>query len=1577
MAAAATGTAAALQQYQACLGIMLRLQVEDLTQLKLDFERVGRGLTLHEFVAVMLDRVAWDEASVVPFIEDLVELFAQVDVNGDGTMEWEEFTSAIIEGGMGTISDEADWRDMQYEEHPDFADVINRPPRRVQYLPEFRRVLVHDNARPVIEIIDPSTLFNNDADDAAADKTTAQAAVGAGVDTAGSFGDGGSSGGPAFVPTLTIANKFHPLCYIAGYRRDQDNVRSERSPVQALKYLSGVDLLAVSGGDLKLTFWLSTILTAASASALETPTPVAIVHTPRPQRVLEWNPHRQHLYSISADMIISVWQVIRERAHDSKGRCEVSLFTTLKQHTDLLQDLLLLNSETLVSCGMDSLIYLWDPQTLRVRASRQGHRRGVRFVVKLSNQMFLSSGFECDVLGWDISPVATTPVFKLWGHNAPVCCIQLIPSAVFLSQAEKRSAFSIDVNRSTNGDASDGVSINNPLAGLLADQAMTVDEDGWIKWWNLSNIASAENNDVDQGNSRCLQTFRLGSDKYPWKAHSLAILNNGQTVLAAGVHKLKLLQRTRLKPRVLPSSVVLYNSVSFTLLTTSDREIRIWDAVSGTLLRTYRNIVSADISCVDLDARQRKIVVGTQRGELVVLNYLNGAILKSWTPHHLNVSAMIYCKEDQCVLTASWDRSLRLYDDNAATNALLRCVAEAHDTDIKCIAYCYAMSLVATGSADGAIKIWDYIFFLLEDTCPLEDYGLPRSAVTALVFADPYPLLLSGHENGALCCWSLSPSQPSVLLFHYFPHLRSPLVSTPSQTDDEHKGGISCCQVFFDESGGDIIAEDIHKGRYLVVTASFDGELCIDDLSNVIATANLKAFRQENLPFNHSGSYNPRRRFIRHGKNSKRLKSSASKRDKTSSHQGSHAPVENAHTAQHHGDMHLHGLSQDPQLNTPAIDAVNLGQDAVENVFKWKAHNASVRHLQIVEEPLSILSCSNDRTVQVWSLTGDCLGVLMGTEVISKTVDNASSWVWPVDTTSASIRKREQAEAVWNSMKHERLDKRALRRRKSTNAGIVRGLVSSASVPTFSSDTNAVSKLHDHQQRHSQSEPQLPDSQAARLFGQLKGETTWRQSELQVARQQAWERERAKFQERMQRIMRKKGRWGNQDAPEDSKRGGGVEQEESLKDIDSDPLDPSASLLPDTISSAIHQLPFEDKDNWSVGSLNREKQMYSNLHYENVRRAQKVLMSSGSKLRRVESMKNVDLTPSAFLLEKLGDSCVIRQNVVPVELGPVRGTKKLDKKQRSLRQTRSAASLETTTSEGRLSASSSSSSLSLNQANVADKAETSQGAFCVTEKVPPLLAPQPSVKELFLQYGEVLQQQEAEEDKIHRASLLLSRSGTRQKSSLLTIEEADAEAKDKKLRKPQSATPLRPKKSASERASLSANAAKSRRQLSLVASEKKHRILSDAALMRQEYFGPYSRDDVVNLYRTFQKIDKDQSGTITLRELVDGAGLFGSAHLRDNIMSIFSSVDKDQSGHIDLEELGSAVFNEATPEVLEDVQRMCKLLATAEKAKREKKRQLTKAQLDEVKQLFSVSAGSCSWRLGGYHVLNDSRCAAL
>lgn len=1534
--------AAALLQYQACLGIMVRLQVEDLTRLKCEFDRAGRGLSLQEFVSVMLDHVGWEPENVVPFVEDLMELFAQVDVNGDGTMEWEEFTSAIIEGGMGTSSDEIEWRDMQYEENTRFVDVVNRPPKRITHLPDFRRLLLYENSRPVVELLDPSALYPSENDTAGPASAASKLLLGSGSSTV--------AGGPStqnsdqlFKPALTIVNKFHPLCYVSGYRRDQDDVRSERSPVQALKYLNQVDLIAVSGGDLKLTFWSALILTSTSSGALETPLPLAIVHTPRPQRVLEWNASTKHLYSISADLVITVWKVDREKnSNDVKGTCEVSFATVLKRHTDLLQDLLVLNTETLLSCGMDNMIHLWDTSTLQVRASRMGHRRGVRLLTKLSDHLFLSAGFECEVYGWEISSLATTPVFKLWGHTAPVCCMQLIQSAAFSSDRRGSSAGRIILSSS----------IVDPIATLVADQAITVDDDGWFKWWNLSNVLSTDSDASEKSKSRCLQTFRLGSDKYPWKAHSLVVLNHGQCILAAGLHKLKLLQRVRLKPKVLASSVVLYNSASLTLLTTTDKEVHIWDATTGTLVRTYGNITRTDITCVDVDARQRKIVFGTQNGELIVLNYLNGAILKQWTPHHLHVSALIYCKEDQCVLTASWDRSLRLYDDNASENALLRCITDAHDSDIKCLAYCYALGLVVSGgTGSGMIKIWDYIYFLLEDTCVLPVNlmsAVTGNDVNALEFIDPYPLLLSGHESGLICLWDVSPTQPSTLLLSFNPFqdrptngLAVPHPTTPSEEySDDIRTAISCCQVTYDESSGEILTGDITKGRFLLVSANVKGEVCISDISRAITQSHARAIREESLPSHHHQSYNPRRRFLRQGKNAKRLKQ--------------------------HKD-HSEGGSGSVQSQNISF----LRDCDVNRIERWRAHHGNIRCLRLVNDPSAILTCGSDKSVKVWSFQGQCLGDLGdvrsgGSASPSKrtTIARNGSWQWSVDSERMSVLKRQQAEQVWDAMKATKLKQLgnrhqsvvALKRQKHR---IPTGMRNCESAPALANsavpridgvvETESANESGEYAENH---QPR----QAERLFDQLQGKTTWKQSEFQVARQVAWEKEREKFRLRMRRVMKSKSKSVESKSSTTDPYSIGNNQpsqerpDATLQDLrEYDPaLQMQVSLRP-SLEHPVDDLPFEDKDNWQVGSLNRETQMYSHLHQEKVRRQQKIVASSnGLRLRRTPST-DIDLAPSEFLLKRLGAACLIdenRKNAPPQLLRPVQEPRKLVKKKNPLRSARSQSMgvLPTVAVPGLIDH------------------ELSLDAAFVTK-----LVPQHSIQEL-MQHYDILKNKDV--DAQQAVSLIGRAVGFKETTEHRSNNDAEiyASSEATPVGKPASRRLSAPNIQSKRTKESTASRQQSRRLGAASAPvesnfEKKQRMRSDAALLRRDHFGEYTRDDVLNIYRTFHKIDQDQSGSITLRELLHGAGLFAGTHLQDNIMSIFSSIDHDQSGQIDLPELAGAVFSDASPANFNEILRLFQLLDSAERAKKAKKKQLSPEQMKEIKALFRVRWYHSLWCL--------------
>ena len=57
------------------------------------------GLDLKTFIAVMLHHLP-KPSDEVALVRNLMELFEEIDVNGDGFLEWVEFTNHIIDLGM-------------------------------------------------------------------------------------------------------------------------------------------------------------------------------------------------------------------------------------------------------------------------------------------------------------------------------------------------------------------------------------------------------------------------------------------------------------------------------------------------------------------------------------------------------------------------------------------------------------------------------------------------------------------------------------------------------------------------------------------------------------------------------------------------------------------------------------------------------------------------------------------------------------------------------------------------------------------------------------------------------------------------------------------------------------------------------------------------------------------------------------------------------------------------------------------------------------------------------------------------------------------------------------------------------------------------------------------------------------------------------------------------------------------------------------------------------------------------------------------------------------------------------------
>ncbi|OQR99627.1 hypothetical protein ACHHYP_05427 [Achlya hypogyna] len=1320
-----------------CLDVMMRLRIEDLADLKADFDAHEGGLDLRTFVSLLLDRLEWTDTTVVALVHELTELFDTIAIIRHGVMEWEDFTNAIIDAGMSTSAEELAWRDLRYEENAAFVDTSSRQPRHIEYIPELKRLFVFEGTRPVLQVYDPAAIL----------------ALETGVDD--------HDPSTAAMTTLPLLHEVHPLCYQPGYRRDQDEVRSERSPVQVIKYLSGLDILVVAAGDLKLTFWSPNVLLTGDA-----PEPIHVATIDHPARVLEWAPIPSHLFSVATDHTILVWTITMKR----KKSCGAQRTGVLRRHRDIVQDVLLVNEDTFVSCAMDSLILVWDPTTLELKSTRRGHTRGVRKLVKHSDTVFVSSGFEMDMLGWDVSGLSIAPIFRLPGHVAPIRSVHMIPHL---------------------------------------GQAISLDEEGYFKWWNLNNLVAMDDND------RCLQTFRFGNDQYPWKPNAFTLFANGATILATGFH-MKWIHRIRLKPKHFASNAALFNRTTCTLLTTTDRDIHISSATTGALLHVFRGLCRTDITHVVLDARHRKFIAATIGGDVVVCNYETGALLKTFPRHHAQVSCMIYCNEDACVLTASWDRSLRLYDDDSP-KPLLRCITDAHDSDIKCLAYSYHLGLVATGAADGSLKIWDYVYFLLEQR--YRDYCID---VTAVAFLDPHPIVIAGYDNGVLVMYSVRPVDTPTRLCHFSTDVNSPTAS------------VTTLQVLYDAFGGAMVAEGIASGQQLVFAGDQNGMLRCWDVYPLLRQYDIGAADERKLPHT-SKSYNPRRRIEREGKSTLRTPEDAESTPET--------PEE---------------FGQQPPL-----------------VAAWQAHQMGIKRCTIVEAPvMCLLTCSFDKSTKVWALDGTLLGVLGG------------AWQLSIDVSESTTIKWAQATALWNELKTTKLDKstnRRLERHRSMPSLASLGSLASLELPT------------------SLRTPP-PSTEKERLFGQLHGDMTWKKSDIQMARELAWDAEAEKYKARMIRIFRQKQ---TKKQPDDLGEilGSATAGPHVLESLASDHRSetPLATMLPRLTSNQLSQMNFDDKDNWSVNSLNRQKLSYHHLYTENTRNQRNGQNKKQPKLL----LETIDTSPSAFLLQHLGPEAPRKPTPKvrlkhPPTLAPSASAPTLlerDKPRRlsSLRLEKMQNSAQATSLNGIINAAAS---------TLASKA---------TPKPQTTTSPLKTLERYATLFGAPVPQPKA---------------------------------------KPSPEKPPRKPLAAAAHVVLPAMVPKAARPP--LPGSVREMVEADRKLLHQPFFGPYPRDHVLEVCKIFVRIDVDNSGVIETAEFVDKLSQLQNDDWRDALHTVFNELDRDHNGQLDMPELLKAMFPKATVRVRDEMLQFAKIAVAAERHEKAKVRELSPQALADITALFHL-----------------------
>lgn len=769
-------------------------------------KRLGGGLPLLDFVEIVLrglPRPKTPEEKAAS-VSALVDLFEDIDINGDGVMEFEEFTSFCVDAGMVATRTQVTTLKHRYERDPKHAlkttavpildansrgtssSVLSTGIEKLKWSPGFRMFLVLENAARSVKI------FSSDG------KFVAEVSI------AEKQGPGKSKDGvsKASAPTGTDVPLNDVLVVGDGVAFVTPTTAAPPS-ASSISVLDAVFIhrfrwLAVSSTDFAISFYdmsetRSTVTTATGPnfSLLKN----LGVTTSTAQTTLRFCEASALLVGSGNDFVVNIWKVV-----DAETKI---LWRRLSGHADLVMDALEIPPhDLLVSCDLRHSIQLWDLVDGRARGSLSGHERGVRqLCYSEQHDLLLSAGFEYEALAWDLG--SRQVVLKLSGHRAPLVGVQL---ALFQTEraitADCQGIFKVwDITR---GNASSSVTSTSQAVQLesidLAMPSARVEtlsfvsmhphnRDLWVVTSGSCTLQSLRSVRVQQFDEVPLRAFyHYGANKFVVVAGSVCSLWDGET----GSCTEEFTNVGNLGP-ITGASGSQGAAVKKSAASSSELGM----PASSSSAQSSHNEPGTELLICAHDEKCRKLVVVSELGALGVFNCQNfvqmrrcqesflsasrshrrasavGKPMPSSTPS-CAVVGLHYCSENKLIIaTDAAASAIVVIDDNSNQDStkgigVLRKLINIPG-GIAASAYSFHASMVATIAADPegmTISLWDFETLALLANCRCDQGGDGKSSeaskennlsMQTLEFWDEFPLLLAADSIGGVYVFAVMP----------------------------------------------------------------------------------------------------------------------------------------------------------------------------------------------------------------------------------------------------------------------------------------------------------------------------------------------------------------------------------------------------------------------------------------------------------------------------------------------------------------------------------------------------------------------------------------------------------------------------------------------------------------------------------------------------------------------------------------------------------------------------------------------------------------------------------------------------
>jgi serine/threonine protein kinase len=179
--------------------------------------------------------------------------------------------------------------------------------------------------------------------------------------------------------------------------------------------------------------------------------------------------------------------------------------------------------------------------------------------------------------------------------------------------------------------------------------------------------------------------------------------------------------------------------------TGADGAMKVWDAEHRSLVRT---IELDDGPATSLALSGDRALTGHANGKVVLWDIAHAEKIASVQRNEANIWAVAFTGDPNRFATASHDWKVTLWDARQASAPLQ--VLDGHENSVQSLAYSPQRLLLASGSADRTVRVWDL------DTLTLKrSYSGPRDFVTSVAFSQSGKLLAAGSLDGRIQIWSV------------------------------------------------------------------------------------------------------------------------------------------------------------------------------------------------------------------------------------------------------------------------------------------------------------------------------------------------------------------------------------------------------------------------------------------------------------------------------------------------------------------------------------------------------------------------------------------------------------------------------------------------------------------------------------------------------------------------------------------------------------------------------------------------------------------------------------------------------